>query len=168
MAAAMGWRIGLAAGAALAGAWGARAQTTTASAPFQLRLVCEGVQTEAAGERASAQELQAHREAGPPALLGPGVEVKRRLEVAIAGASGRIRLPRGMFPNLSAKSPDGWLPVSDLSVGEDEITGRIALNLMNHPTLVIDRVSGEMTLSGMTRFRGACEKAPDRPIERKF
>jgi hypothetical protein len=94
--------------------------------------------------------------------------VKRRIEVAITGSSARIRLPRGMVPNLSSKAPDGWLPVSDLSVGEEEITGRFSLNMMNHPTMVIDRVSGELTLTGMTRFRGTCEKAADRPIERKF
>jgi len=165
-------RIGLLAAALMATAFLAtatRAQgPAEGAAPFQLRLVCEGVQSEAPGERMSAREMQAHREAGPPALVGASTEVKRRVEVAITGASGRIRLPRGMVPNLSSKTPDGWLPVSDLSVGEEEITGRFSLNMMNHPTLVIDRVSGELTLTGMTRFRGACEKAADRPIERKF
>ena len=81
---------------------------------------------------------------------------------------GKLKLPASLIPPISI-GKDGWWDFVKLDVSEDAIRGKISLNVLNRPRVLIDRHTGDIDMRGLgMRFQGACEKAPDVATERKF
>jgi len=140
------------------------------AAPSKLRLICEGVQQ--TPEPVDYHARLAH-EGGPAA--GPGVSLaptmassREKMTIEVSGAGGRLRLPATLAAAHHAKTESGWLPLSDVTVGEEEITGRFKLSAFTTAHLRIDRTTGEVVSHGGGDFSGVCDKAPDTPAARKF
>jgi hypothetical protein len=92
-----------------------------------------------------------------------------QVRVRLDGAGGgKVKLPRALVPKISI-GKDGWWDFTKLTVTDDQIKGQISLNLINHPSIVIDRHTGDMDMKGFGgSFSGSCERAPEAPEERKF
>jgi hypothetical protein len=87
-------------------------------------------------------------------------------QVEISGAFARVKLPPEMIPLLG--KGDGWYPVNELFVNDNEITGNLVINSFNKPTLKISRTSGHLTLaSHLSDFVGKCE-AVQKDAPKKF
>jgi hypothetical protein len=81
------------------------------------------------------------------------------VDLSVDGA--RVRLPATMTPALKIGDRDGWYALTDLSVSETAISGRFRLNIVNRPTVSIDRITGDIDIrgSGGLSFQGQCAKA---------
>jgi hypothetical protein len=106
-------------------------------------------------------------------LLGAGDGTKMGVEeevlVDLAGDQRRVRIPSVMLPPMHGASEGGWLPLENLNLGEREISGSFALNVVNHPKIRIDRGTGRIEIvgAGAFGFHGNCQSHdPDAP--RKF
>jgi len=78
-------------------------------------------------------------------------------EVNISDTGARIKLPGDMIPALSSDH-DGWFPINDIIKDERRISGTVKINLLNKPELLIDRMTGQLTLKGgLEDFTGACQ-----------
>ncbi len=91
---------------------------------------------------------------------------EERVLFEMADGAARLHLPPRLVTAVHSGDADGWWPVSDLKVGDDVISGRIRINLVNKPSFRIDRVNGDLELSGLMPFRGQCENTAGQP--RKF
>jgi hypothetical protein len=140
------------------------------AAPTKLRLVCEGVQQ--TPEPVDYHPRLAH-EGGPAAGSGVGLEThmtssRDKMQIEVTGVSGRLRLPATLAAAHHARTESGWLPLTDVIVSEEEITGRFKLSAFTTAHLRIDRTTGEVVSHGGGDFTGVCDKAPDTPPQRKF
>ncbi len=87
--------------------------------------------------------------------------------IEITGSQGRIHVPDDMQPRISFNgNSDGWWELSDVSMSRDEIRGRFRFGALFQPHVVIDRISGHVTISGPRPFNGTCE--PGNPENRRF
>ena len=77
--------------------------------------------------------------------------------VDFEGDQGRIRIPRDRVGHLLG-GDTGWRSISDLVVDERQISGRFGANLIDHPALVIDRMTGRIDIAGIrdSGFHGDC------------
>ncbi len=89
-----------------------------------------------------------------------------RVLFEIRDGAARVHLPPALVTAVHSGDADGWWPVTDLRVGEDAISGRLRINVVNKPSFRIDRVNGDIELSGLMPFRGQCESTAGQ--ERKF
>lgn len=79
--------------------------------------------------------------------------------VEISVGAARIKLPSAMIPPLETSNREGWFPIQDFSMNEREIKGTIRINILNKPKLLINRMTGTITLSGAySDFTGQCER----------
>lgn len=86
----------------------------------------------------------------------------------IEGSDGRIRIPRTMLPPLRG-GEDGWFKIKKLQISESEITGSIAVNVINNPKLTIDRRTGLIRLSGKAGdYVGECQRYTPSDMPQKF
>jgi len=54
---------------------------------------------------------------------------------------------------------DGWFKIKNLKFSDREITGQAAINFINTPSFRIDRITGEIEISGKSgNFAGQCRK----------
>jgi hypothetical protein len=92
-----------------------------------------------------------------------------RVRISAAGA-GRIKPPAALTPPSSDGGRDGWWDLSDVVVTADAIRGQYALNMFNHPKVLIDRHTGDIDIKGWgLQFNGTCDRAPVAPeTPRKF
>ena len=91
-----------------------------------------------------------------------------RVRISAAG-SGTIKPPATLTPPISRGSQDGWWELSDVVVTADAIRGKYALNMLNHPSVLIDRHTGDIDIKGWDeRFNGNCDRAPVVPQAKKF
>jgi hypothetical protein len=153
----------------LIGLAGSTASAQT-SAPAKLRLVCEGTQQTA--EPVDYHPRLAH-EGGPAAGSGVGLQThmtsnRDKMQIEVSGAGGRLRLPATLAAAHHARTESGWLPLTDVMMSEEEITGRFKLSAFTTAHLRIDRTTGEVVSHGGGDFTGVCDKAPDTPPQRKF
>lgn len=89
-----------------------------------------------------------------------------RVLVEITGSEGRIHLSRPFIPLMHGGGAEDWWPLYDVRIGDEGITARFRLNALDKPRIVIDRMSGDIQISGLNRvFSGNCER---RENERKF
>jgi len=89
-----------------------------------------------------------------------------QLDVSVSEGKAKVRVPRRFLPPLHG-GDGGWFDVSELAIGDSEITGKVAINFANHPNLRIDRRSGAVSLDGKVgSFAGQCEKF--NPDQRAF
>lgn len=91
-----------------------------------------------------------------------------QLQLWIEGDEGKARLPRAMLP-LFRGGENGWFEIKSIKVSENEITGTVGVNVINHPKLVLDRLTGTVSLSGKAgQFNGRCRKFDPATVERAF
>ena len=148
----------------------------TASLPLQahavdLHLRCEGT------------AATVHMNSASGTISGPGIgneanvsmsglsseRSAQRLRVQLSESTGRIQVPPVMVPPLRSGGSEGWWPLYELEVSDNEIPGRYRLNPINKPTVRIDRISGDIDIQGKgARFVGTCQPEERDPANRKF
>ena len=91
-----------------------------------------------------------------------------QLQLWIEGGAGKARMPRTMLPPIHGGN-GGWFDVKDIRVSDTEITGTVAVNALNHPKLVLDRLAGTVSLAGKAgQFNGRCQKFDPVNAQRAF
>lgn len=91
-----------------------------------------------------------------------------QVNVLIDGNKGKIRMPRAMLP-LFRGGENGWFDIKKIVVGENEITGSVAVNIINSPKLRIDRITGAMSISGKAGdYSGRCHPYDPENVQRAF
>ena len=89
-------------------------------------------------------------------------------ELKIAMGSAKVRVPDALRPTLGSGKRDSWIDVSDLEMNDREIKGTFRFNFANKPKFRVDRLTGEVHVSGVgAEFTGNCQKV-DAAAERKF
>ena len=85
-----------------------------------------------------------------------------------ANGAGKIKPPSALLPPIR-RGKEGWWDLEDLTVTDDTIRGKYSLNVLNHPTVLIHRRTGDIDMKGFgLRFSGACERAPEESSGKKF
>lgn len=80
----------------------------------------------------------------------------------------RIRPPNAMVPTLSS-GDEGWFEIKKLEITETEITGVIRFNILNKPKIRIDRLSGNVEISGpYSEFSGQAKAYDPEKAEKLF
>lgn len=91
-----------------------------------------------------------------------------QLQLWIEGGAGKARMPRTMLPPIHGGN-GGWFDLKDIRVSDNEITGTVAVNALNHPKLVLDRLAGTVSLAGKAgQFNGRCQKFDPANARRAF
>jgi hypothetical protein len=135
-----------------------------------LDLLCTGTALHAETTRVSPATDDGRSPAGDQ-VSAPDVRSTGSVRVRISAAGvGRIKPPAALTPPISGGGQDGWWDLSDVVITGDAIRGRYALNMFNHPSVLIDRHSGEVAIKGWgLQFNGTCDRAPVVPESpRKF
>lgn len=135
-----------------------------------LDLICHGVavHTESTQSFGSVQRSDGLSASGDETTFRKArSEESLRVRVDASGA-GKIKPPSTLLPPIS-RGKDGWWDLEGLTVTDDAIRGKYSLNILNHPTVLIDRHNGDIDMRGLgLRFTGTCEKAPEEAGARKF
>ena len=110
-------------------------------------------------------------ERGKTTLFMPNGErerVQESVTLEIVGdTGGRIKLPRKMESGLG--DSEGYLPLNDVLVTDDEITARTRITFMDKPKITLNRRTGGITVRGVdATFSGSCEKYDPALSARKF
>lgn len=93
-----------------------------------------------------------------------------RAYIEVNGETVRIKPPASIVPNLSGRGDDGWRTMSEVSITQREIRGRFSLNWINKPAVVVNRMTGEVIISGgdilagSAGFVGDCERVRTDPL----
>ena len=86
----------------------------------------------------------------------------------IEGGAGKIRMPRVMLPPFHG-GDGGWFDIKSVKISDTEITGKVGINFMNSPTLRIDRLTGNISISGKSGdYAGRCQKYDPATSQRAF
>lgn len=86
----------------------------------------------------------------------------------VEGSEGRIRMPRSMLPTIRG-GEDGWFKIKSIEVSDREITGSVAVSLVNNPKLRVDRYTGNISISGKSGdFAGRCQRYDPATEQRAF
>ena len=159
----------LVAGVTVASTAGAQtdAGAPPAAAPQQVILSCQGAGT-VDGSQSSTTDT--YNEKTKTYETGTTITSAKQpftgiLRVEIAGDMARVALPTPMVPLLNSAS-EGWFQVKKLSSSDQEISGQVAINALNHAKLRIDRMTGDIAVTGgFSEFNGKCEAvhAGDKP-----
>lgn len=145
------------------------ALTLLAAAPAQaldLKLRCDGVVTYLDSEVFSTTVVDAF--GYPRSTLATTSRLRDQraiVRIEIHDGAARIQMPQALVPLFRRGGQDGWWPIDELVVGEDEITGQVRMGALTKYALRLDRTHGELRL-GHEDFQGAC--ALDDPSQRKF
>jgi|GEM_PF-887384 len=75
-----------------------------------------------------------------------------------ADGQGRVRLPKKLIPPIHSGGSDDWWPLENIRMTQQEIHASYRLNVVNRPTLVIDRNAGTLTIDAIQDFNGRCER----------
>lgn len=137
----------------------------TQSESPRLTLVCDGVGNTTSRQSATVDAFTPNQRQ----VTVTGTErISERVMVSLAPGENRIRIPSTLLPPLRGRSDDGWRPLTDVTVDETTIRGRVNINLLNRPSVRIDRLTGSIELEGFasTRFSGQCEAVD--PEARRF
>lgn len=78
------------------------------------------------------------------------------VRIDLDGATGEIRLPLFMLPAIHG-GKNGVLPLRNIVYSQNEIVAKATLNFINQPKIVLDRMTGMVSISGFREsFRGKC------------
>lgn len=81
-----------------------------------------------------------------------------RLTVVLEMGTARAQMPNAALPPMHG-GRDGWYDIRELSVTDEEIRGKVAINFLNHADIRIDRRTGGVVFKGLqSSFSGQCEK----------
>jgi len=135
----------------------------------RLNLVCDGGGSANHITSTMAQGWDNSGNSGGAIITGHrSVGFEDQLQLWIDGDQGKARLPRAMLPKLHG-GDGGWFEIKDIRISDNEITGSVAVNVMNHPKLVLDRLAGSVSLSGKSgQFNGRCSKFDPATARRAF
>lgn len=125
----------------------------------RLNLVCDGGGTANKVNSTSAFGWNNRGDRANAVVVGrSAVGFADQLQLWIEDTQGKARMPRTMLPKLHG-GDGGWFDITDIKVSDTEITGTVGVNFMNHPKLVLDRLTGTITLDGKAgQFNGHCQK----------
>jgi hypothetical protein len=89
-----------------------------------------------------------------------------QVDVRLFAGDDRIRLPRTMLPPLRG-GKDGWFKLKNVVADARTIRAKAAVNFMNNPNVLIDRVTGTISISGRAGdYSGQCQAiAADAPAK---
>lgn len=129
-----------------------------------LSLVCAGT-----GSSFASDSAQTHVNGQVVTTTGSPYRVSRsdRTYIEVNGQTARIKPPESIVPSVAGRGDDGWRTMTDVTITDREIRGRFSLNWINRPTVVVNRMTGEVTiaagdvLAGRASFSGDCERAPE-------
>lgn len=91
-----------------------------------------------------------------------------QVTVRLSDASGTIRMPRTMLPPLHGGN-GGWFELRRYSATPDTIDGEVAVSMIDHPKVHIDRRTGTISIDGKVgHYSGQCEKFDPASQLRRF
>ena len=70
-----------------------------------------------------------------------------QVDVRLFGGDDKIRLPRTMLPALHG-GDGGWFKLKNVIADARSIKAKAGVNFMNSPNVLIDRVTGTISISG--------------------
>ena len=91
-----------------------------------------------------------------------------RVRLKLDGAQGTVQLPEALSAP-SRNSVDGWIPLQDLVIADEQITAKIRFNMIASARIEIDRTNGVLNFSGSPgNFEGDCRPYDPAVLERAF
>lgn len=87
-----------------------------------------------------------------------------RMTVEIANGIVRTKGPDSLEPAIAGRGDDGWRTLTNVTMTDEEIRGKLSYSWVMKPTVRIDRMSGEIDITnrslvaGMWSFKGQCER----------
>lgn len=76
----------------------------------------------------------------------------------IASGTARVKPPERILPPARGGDSFGWWNIRNLKITEDEVRGNVRMNLINKPSIRLDRRTNELTFKGSAgSFRGKCQ-----------
>jgi hypothetical protein len=153
----------------LFGALAFAAQAQGQDAGNRLNLACDG---SGAANKVRSGSAMAWDDAGNSAQVQTTqqstVGFEDQLQLWIEGEEGKVRMPRTMLPIIHG-GDGGWFDLKNIKVTANEITASVAINFMNKPKLILDRLSGTVSLAGKVgQFNGHCQKFDPDTVRRAF
>jgi hypothetical protein len=139
-----------------------------AEAAVAIHLICAGGGTENVGR---SSVITSTNGMSAPVVVNSTSHVGYDDEVTIDldSDTGRIRVPNEIKPRIRSGGDDGWWKLTDVKIGENEISAKFSLNFMNKPSLLIDRLSGHIAIQGKAgSFDGYCRPYDPTTVQRKF
>ena len=89
-----------------------------------------------------------------------------QVDVSLFAGDDRIRLPRTMLPGLRG-GKDGWFKLKNVVADGRSIRAKAAVNFMNSPNVIIDRVTGNISISGKSGdYSGQCLAVDENAVAR--
>lgn len=83
--------------------------------------------------------------------------------------TGSARLPKRIQPMYKQGGKDGWFPLVNVKKTDDEITGQVRFHSMYKPRFRLDRITGQIVLTGdLGDFSGQCQAFDPATVQRKF
>ena len=80
-----------------------------------------------------------------------------QVDVRLFAGDDRIRMPRTMLPPIHGGS-GGWFRLKGVQADARSIRASVVINFMNNPKVLIDRVTGTISISGKAGdFSGQCQ-----------
>jgi len=80
-----------------------------------------------------------------------------QVDVRLFGGDDKIRLPRTMLPALHG-GDGGWFKLKNVIADARSIRAKAGVNFMNSPNVLIDRVTGTISISGKAGdYAGQCQ-----------
>lgn len=137
----------------------------------QFRLVCSGAGT---ATRPSTGTATAYGSYGDSAVIISTVNGRVAFEgimrIDISGKAGSIRVPAPMLPAIRGGN-EGVMKLKDIKISETEITARVDYNFLNKPRVIIDRLTGMVSMDDRlteAQFSGRCEAFDPSKHQRAF
>jgi hypothetical protein len=80
-----------------------------------------------------------------------------QVDVRLFNGDDRIRMPRTMLPALHG-GDGGWFKLKNVIADARTIRAKAGVNFMNNPNVLIDRVTGTISISGKAGdYAGQCQ-----------
>lgn len=142
---------------------------TAQEAGNRLNLVCDGGGAANQATSTYAQGWDSDGNSAGATITGRrSVGFEDQLQLWIEGTEGKARLPRAMLPPIRG-GENGWFEIKNIKISDNEITGTVGVNVINHPKLVLDRLTGTVSLAGKAgQFNGRCRKFDPNTVQRAF
>ena len=93
------------------------------------------------------------------------------VRIDINDKESRIKIPNSFIQGLSKlnkNAKDGWYPLKNVEISEEEIKGNFSLDIIFSPKVLISRYTGDFSIKGNNKsFMGSCKKL-DKPTKKLF